>query len=36
MTDVNEVKGWAQALDEPAGRLASRFGRVEPRRRAVA
>src|SRR3954447_22541728 len=36
MTDVNEVKGWARALDELAGRLASRFGRVEPRRRAMA
>jgi SRSO17 transposase len=36
MTDVNEAKGWAQALDELMGRLASRFGRVEPRRRAVA
>jgi SRSO17 transposase len=36
MTDVTEAKGWAQALDELMGRLASRFGRVEPRRRAVA
>jgi SRSO17 transposase len=36
MTDVNEAKGWARGLDELMGRLASRFGRVEPRRRAVA
>src|SRR6187399_2929837 len=36
MTDVNEAKGWARALDELMGRLASRFGRVEPRRGAMA
>ena len=36
MTDVNEAKGWARALDELMGRLASRFRRVEPRRRALA
>src|SRR4051794_6841663 len=36
MTDVNEAKGWARALDELMGRLAPRFGRVEPRRRALA
>jgi SRSO17 transposase len=36
MTDVNEAKGWARALDELMGRLASRFGRIEPRRRAMA
>src|SRR3954454_17219173 len=36
MTDVNEAKGWARALDELIGRLAPRFGRVEPRRRALA
>jgi len=36
MPDVNEAKGWARALDELVGRPASRFGRVEPRRRAMA
>src|SRR6187549_1356399 len=36
MTDVNEVEGWARGLDELAQRLAPRFGRVEPRRRALA
>jgi SRSO17 transposase len=36
MTDVNEVEGWACGLDELAQRLAPRFGRVEPRRRALA
>src|SRR5206468_2725322 len=36
MTDVNEAKGWARALDELMGRLGPRFGRVEPRRRALA
>src|SRR3954471_4444697 len=36
MTDVNEAKGWARALDELMGRLGPRFGRVEPRRRASA
>ena len=36
MTDVNEAEGWARGLDELAGRLAPRFGRVEPRRRALA
>ena len=36
MTDVNEVEGWARGLDELARRLAPRFKRVEPRRRALA
>src|SRR4051794_36714516 len=36
MTDVNEADGWARGLDELADRLAPRFGRVEPRRRALA
>src|SRR5690349_12836728 len=36
MTDVNEAEGWARGLDELAVHLASRFGRVESRRRAVA
>src|SRR3954463_9024664 len=36
MTDVNEAEGWARALDELMGRLGPRFGRVEPRRRALA
>ena len=36
MTDVNEAEGWARGLDELAVRLAPRFGRVEPRRRALA
>jgi SRSO17 transposase len=36
MTDVNEAAGWAKGLDELAARLAPRFGRVEPRRRALA
>src|SRR5215212_8040276 len=36
MTSVTEAAGWARGLDELAGRLAPRFGRVEPRRRALA
>jgi SRSO17 transposase len=36
MTDVNEAEGWARGLDALAARLAPRFGRVEPRRRALA
>ena len=36
MTDVNEAEGWAKGLDELADRLAPRFERVEPRRRALA
>src|SRR3954451_16793074 len=36
MTDVNEAEGWGRALDELMGWLGPRFGRVEPRRRALA
>jgi SRSO17 transposase len=36
MTSATEAAGWAKELDELAGRLAPRFGRVEPRRRALA
>ncbi|MDX6320065.1 MAG: hypothetical protein QOD35_3465 [Nocardioidaceae bacterium] len=36
MTEVSEAEGWARGLDELAARLAPRFGRVEPRRRALA
>src|SRR4051812_41158908 len=36
MTDVNEAEGGAKGLDELAGRLAPRSGRVEPRRRLLA
>jgi SRSO17 transposase len=36
MTDVSEAEGWARGLDELAERLAPRFKRVEPRRRALA
>jgi SRSO17 transposase len=36
MVSVSEVEGWARGLDELAGRLAPRFGRVEPRRRLLA
>jgi SRSO17 transposase len=36
MTDVNEAEGWARGLGELADRLAPRFKRVEPRRRASA
>jgi hypothetical protein len=36
MMDANEAEGWARSLDESAERLAPRFGRVEPRRRALA
>src|SRR5690349_8495674 len=36
MTDVNEAEGWARGLHELAQRLAPRFKRVEPRRRALA
>src|SRR5881398_617583 len=35
MTDVSEAEGWAKGLDELAGRLGPRFGRVESRRRAL-
>src|SRR3954466_6231835 len=36
MTDVSEAEGWARGLDEVVARLAPRFGRIEPRRRASA
>src|SRR3954465_13643013 len=36
MTDVSEAEGWAKGLEELAGRLGPRFGRVEPRRRLLA
>src|SRR3982751_11712 len=36
MTDVSEAEGWARGLDEVVARLAPRFGRIEPRRRALA
>src|SRR3954470_8274076 len=36
MTDVSEAEGWARGLDEVVARLAPRFGRGEPRRRASA
>src|SRR6188472_3927797 len=36
MTNVSEAEGWARGLDELADRLGPRFGRVEPRRRALA
>ena len=36
MTNLSEAEGWARGLDELADRLAPRFGRVEPRRRALA
>jgi hypothetical protein len=36
MVNVSEAEGWARDLDELAGRLAPRFGRVEPRRRLLA
>jgi SRSO17 transposase len=36
MVSVSEAEGWARGLDELADRLAPRFGRVEPRRRALA
>jgi SRSO17 transposase len=36
MTDVSEAAGWARDLDDLVARLAPRFGRVEPRRRALA
>ncbi len=35
MRFVSEAVGWAAALDEVAARIASRFGRAEPRRRAL-
>ncbi len=36
MTTKRDVCGWAAGLDEVAGRIAPRFGRAEPRRRAGA
>jgi SRSO17 transposase len=36
MMDASEAEGWARGLDGLAGRLAPRFGRVEPRRRLLA
>src|SRR4051794_41732645 len=36
MMDANEAEGWARGLDGLAERLAPRFKRVEPRRRALA
>jgi SRSO17 transposase len=36
MTGRSEVEGWAAELDEVVGRIAPRFGRAEPRRRALA
>jgi SRSO17 transposase len=36
MTTRAEVRDWARGLDELVARLAPRFGRVEPRRRARA
>ncbi len=36
MTTERDVRGWATGLDEVAGRIAPRFGRAEPRRRAGA
>src|SRR3954467_12663582 len=36
MTGRSEAEGWAAELDEVMGRIAPRFGRAEPRRRALA
>src|SRR3712207_4876154 len=36
MTSAQEALGWARGLDEVAERIAPRFGRAEPRRRAYA
>ena len=36
MTTVRDVEGWARGLDAVVDRIAPRFGRVEPRRRARA
>ncbi len=33
---MDDAEGWAQGFDELAERIAPRFGRVEPRRRALA
>src|SRR3712207_960521 len=36
MTTVSEALNWARGLEEVVARIASRFGRAEPRRRAAA
>jgi SRSO17 transposase len=36
MAGMEEVEGWARGLDELAARIGPQFGRVEPRRRALA
>ena len=36
MTSVEEAVGWARGLDDVAARIAPRFSRAEPRRRAYA
>lgn len=36
MTTQSDVQGWATGLDEVVGRIAPRFVRAEPRRRAAA
>jgi SRSO17 transposase len=36
MVTQSEVHGWAEGLDAVVGRIAPRFGRAEPRRRAAA
>ena len=36
MTTVSEALAWARGLEEVVARIASRFGRAEPRRRAAA
>src|ERR671917_503217 len=36
MTAIGTVEGWARDLEAPAARIAPRFSRAEPRRRALA
>ncbi len=36
MTVVGTAEGWSRELDALAARIAPRFGRAEPRRRALA
>ena len=36
MVTQSDVQGWAEGLDAVVGRIAPRFGRAEPRRRAMA
>src|SRR4051812_49983648 len=36
MSSRSEAEDWAEALEAVAGRVAPRFGRAEPRRRALA